>query len=98
MLFINRSRYFVVNKNFMLILCKFRENAWDCGCESTTFKLWLSKGEENLRQLREFSDLNDLQCNSPQYLKNQTLNEMDLSWFPNSTDHMKDCKSPVSPK
>jgi len=72
-----------------------QDNKWDCGCRATAFKLWISD-EKSLTEFRRLSGVTDLKCATPVYMANYTLNDLDLSWFPETANKAHLCKAPNS--
>ena len=83
----------MIFKKFFKSNLNSSQNEWDCGCEATDFKLWVSENEENWIEFQRVTEIDTLECNSPKQMTNYTLYELDLSWFPKANN--VECRPPV---
>ena len=69
---------------------KITGNRWDCGCDASRFKYRLE--DDTFREVFErITDDPQLNCTSPDQIKGQILNKMEIQKFPPMG---KDCKPP----
>ena len=75
-----------------LRILKIAENRWDCGCDASPFKYKLQ--DDIFRERFEMiTDDPMLNCTSPEQIKGQILNNMEIEKFP---PEGKECKAPSS--
>ncbi|CBY20829.1 unnamed protein product [Oikopleura dioica] len=92
--FMNNNKIQVIEPNWFLNIIPrstqaaqfgLNDNIWNCGCNSTRFRLWYEL-DENKDLFTTLTKIEHMNCSSPEYMKNFTINGLDLTWFPKSED------------